>query len=95
MAVLEIDDDLIAKIKERVDAGKYPSTLAVIGEALQLLEEREKLLYLQELLAEADAEIDRGEFVEWTPTFMSDIVQDLEEKKRRGIEIEADPDVVG
>ena len=82
---VDLDPDVIGLIQERVDDGRYADPTAVVREAMQLLVEREKLNYLRAALAKADAQFDRGEYVEWTPDLMDRLVEESEEMYRQGI----------
>lgn len=53
--------DVEALIAERVASGRYADASEVVREALRLLEQRDRWERLRESLAEAEAEIDRGE----------------------------------
>ena len=88
---VQLGPEVTELIQRRVEDGRYPDADAVVREALRLLEEREKLLYLRAALAEANAQFDRGEYVEWTPDLMDRLVEESEEMYRQGIK--PDPDV--
>ena len=73
-------------IQEKVDSGLYNSASEVIREALRLLYEREQ--YQQRRIAELRREIqigidavDRGEVVDGK-TFMKELIEDLESRKK-------------
>ncbi len=78
-------------IKELVEAGKYADTAEVIHEALSALEARARLVRLREIVDEADAEVARGDVVEWTPDLMNQLRAGAREMLRLGKPI--DPDV--
>jgi antitoxin ParD1/3/4 len=82
---VDLDAHASELVQRRVDEGRYADAAAMISEALQLLEEHEKLRYLRRALAEADAQFDRGEYVEWTPDFMDRLVEESEEMYRQGV----------
>jgi putative addiction module CopG family antidote len=88
---IDLGAEVIEQIQQRVDEGRYADATAVVREALLLLEEREKLEYLRAALAEARAQVDRGEYVEWTPELMDRLVEESEELYRQGAK--PDPDV--
>lgn len=73
-----------AMIRERVASGRYTNASEVMQEALRLLEEREQLEHLRSLLAVGLEQLDRGEFVEFTPDYMKDLHQRAQEALRRG-----------
>ena len=59
-------------IQERIDQGDYAGPDEVVGEALQLLEDRDrKLNTLRSMLDAADAQIARGEFEDWSPALLA------------------------
>lgn len=71
-------------IRERVESGRYADETAVLAEALRLLEDRDKLEHLRALIDEAEAEVARGELIDWTPDFMEQLWQEALEANRRG-----------
>jgi antitoxin ParD1/3/4 len=82
---------LEAIVRERVDSGRYASASDVVGEALRLLEERDRLEHLRSLLAVGLEQSRRGETVEFTPQLIEELGRQAEERFRRGEE--PDPDV--
>ena len=94
MANLELDEVTIELIQERVAKGEFSDAAAVVREGLRLLQVRETRTRLDKLLEESRAQYDRGEFQVWSPTFMDNLVREVEENERQGIVIETDPDVV-
>ncbi|HUG63456.1 MAG TPA: type II toxin-antitoxin system ParD family antitoxin [Methylomirabilota bacterium] len=56
-----------ALIREKIEAGPYRTADEVIHEALQALEERERLQRLRAMLQVGLDQLDRGEGVEFTP----------------------------
>ena len=77
-----------ARILERVESGRYSDAGEVVAEALQRLEEHERLEHLRALL-----EVGRQdeELVTYTPELMDDIYSRAAERLRRGEE--PSPDV--
>ena len=74
--------DQEAFIRAAIEAGRFDSAEDAVKEALALWEERERAAVLAELRAsldEAEAEIDRGEYIEVTseslPQFKRDIIE--------------------
>ena len=72
--------DQQALIRAAIEAGRFESAEDVIREALALWEERERAAALAELRAsldEAEAEVDRGEYIEVTDfdQFATDLIQ--------------------
>jgi putative addiction module CopG family antidote len=82
------DEALVARM---LTTGQFPNTADVIHEALIALEEREKIRRLRALVDEADADIERGNFVEWGPELMGQIRISAQTMVRSGRAI--DPDV--
>jgi putative addiction module CopG family antidote len=76
---------LEAKIQERIASGRYRDAQEVIGDALRLLEEHERLQHLRALLEVGRQDEPRGDWVRFSPEWMADL--------RRRVE-EPSPDVV-
>ena len=87
MSVL-LPPDIEAKIRERVESGRYSDAGEVVADALQRLEEHERLEHLRSLLEVGRQDDD---LVTYTPELMDDIYRRAEERLRRGEE--PDPDV--
>ena len=86
-----LDPQLADLVRRKVDDGLYPSAEAVVREALRLLDENDRLAYLRAALAKADAQIDRGEGIEWTPELMDELSREAHELFERGVQ--PNPDV--
>jgi antitoxin ParD1/3/4 len=80
--------ELEAQIRERVESGRYHDATEVIADAMQRLEEHERLEHLRALLEVGRHDED---LVTYTPELMDDIYREAEEMFRRGEE--PDPDV--
>ena len=79
-------------IQEKVDHGDYAGPDEVVGEALQLLESRDrKLKKLRSMLDAADAEIARGECEDWSPALLAKMQARAIELAESGAPL--DPDV--
>jgi antitoxin ParD1/3/4 len=78
-------------IRERVESGCYASATDVVGEALRLLDERDRLEHLRSLLAVGLEQSRRGETVEFTPQLIEELGRRAMERYCRGEE--PDPDV--
>ncbi len=65
--VIEVSPETDALIRARIESGRYADATAVVDEAIRLLDERERLATLREMVDEAEAEVARGEVAEWTP----------------------------
>ena len=83
---VDLGPDLAALVQQKVDNGQYPDADAVMREALRLLDEHDRLQWLRAALEKADAQIERGEFVEWTPDLMEQLTQEADEMLRQGVE---------
>lgn len=83
--------EIEAKIRERVDSGRYDDASAVVGDALQLLEERERLEHMRVLLEVGRQDALRGDLIEFTPEWIEDLHRRVEERFQRGEE--PNPDV--
>jgi antitoxin ParD1/3/4 len=81
---VSLTPQLEAKIRERVESGRYNNASEVVRDALRLLEEQEKLEHLRSLLAVGLDQSRRGEVVEFTPEYMADIHQRAKEAFLRG-----------
>ena len=78
---VQIAPDIEAQIRDKVETGDYPNAEAVLREAMQLLEERDrKRAWLLEALAEGE----KGEAVEFTPERMELIRRRAQENARQG-----------
>jgi putative addiction module CopG family antidote len=72
-----------ALIRERLASGRYRDPETVVEQAVRLLDARDKLDELRALVAEADAEIERGEIVEWTPGLFEELRREATEAALR------------
>jgi antitoxin ParD1/3/4 len=79
---VSLTPQLEAMIRERVVSGRYTDASAVVGEALRLLEERERLDHLRSLLAVGEADERTGNLFDYSPEFMDDIYQVAEQLLR-------------
>ncbi len=80
-----------ARIEELVEAGAFNDSAQVIHEALSALDYLSRVERLRAMVDEADAEIARGDVVEWTPDLMVQFRAEAREMVRQGKPI--DPDV--
>ena len=89
---IRLPPQLEAMIRERVERGQYPDEAAVIDEALRLLDERDRLDHLRALVDAADAEVARGEAIEWvgTPDFLERLKREAADANRLGVPIPDD-----
>jgi antitoxin ParD1/3/4 len=80
--------DLVERL---VASGQYEDAEQVIGQALHLLEEHERLQQLRAKIQIGLDELDRGEGIEVTPEFWDELDREVDEAILRGDE--PDPDV--
>jgi antitoxin ParD1/3/4 len=78
-----LTSELEQLVKDKVDSGKYHSISEVIGEALRLLEERDRiqeqrLIELKAKIREGIEELDRGEGID-----SEDVFAEIEEEIQR------------
>ncbi len=88
---VQLPPDVEASIRQKVESGRFPDAGEVMREAMRLLDERDRLQRLRASLIEAEAELDRGEGVEWTPALMDRLKREADELHRQGAK--PDPDV--
>jgi antitoxin ParD1/3/4 len=67
-------------VRARISSGRYADASAVIHEALELLDERDRLQDLRAALAVGHAQLERGEGVPLTP----ELLDQIEGRVRRG-----------
>lgn len=79
-----------AFIRDQVESGKYDDADHVVEEAIRLFQEHKKLLYLRAAVAEARAQVARGEVVEWTSDFMDRLQREAADNVRNGKPIKSD-----
>ena len=84
--LINLDGDVVERIRALVDEqSEFANESAVVSKALFLLEERKKLLHLRKLIAEAEAQFERGEFIRWGPGSMDDIRERARQMVRDGV----------
>jgi Arc/MetJ-type ribon-helix-helix transcriptional regulator len=66
---IQLAPEQIITIRELVDDGQFPNSEAVIAEALRLLVQNMQKIALQAKLQVGLDQLERGEFVEFTPEF--------------------------
>jgi hypothetical protein len=82
----------MAVLGSQTGQSDFADESAVVSRALYLLEERKKLVHLRKLLAEAEAEIERGEYTVWRPGMMAELLELGRQRARDGIA--PNPDVI-
>lgn len=88
---VSLTPQLEAKIRERVESGRYNNASEVVRDALRHLEEYERLEHLRALLEVGRKDELRGDLIEFSPEWMADLHRRVEERFQRGEE--PDPDV--
>jgi len=78
-------------IKALLESGGYRDHDEVITEAILLLEDERKLRAIRADLAEAQEEIARGDYVEWTPRLRAELQR--EARQMVAEDRKPDPDV--
>lgn len=81
---INLSPGLVELIEQRVASGEYESAEAVLGEALALLDERDRVERLRAAIAVGDAQIARGEGIEWTAERWAELDREVDERLRRG-----------
>jgi len=71
---------LEALVRQKVEAGFYRTADEVIAEALNLLDERDRLRRPRATLAEGE----QGEGIPYTPELLEEIDREVDERVRRG-----------
>jgi len=83
---------LVKMAEAQVASGRFDGVDVVIEHALHEYAEREgKLEHLRALLKVGEDQLMRGEYVEWTPTLMSEIAQEAREAAARGEKPKTEP----
>ena len=89
---IEVSEEIAAQVRDLVESGQYPDADAAVREAIQALRRHRQILKLRKMVAEADAEIGRGEYVEWNEetkrAIWEEAISDLEQ------DVAFDPDLL-
>jgi hypothetical protein len=88
---IKVSEETAEMVQRKVDQGLYPDLETAWAEAARLLDEQDYVRDLREKLREAQEEIERGEYVLWTPELSKQILEEAKELYRLGIR--PDPDV--
>ncbi|HET8522163.1 MAG TPA: type II toxin-antitoxin system ParD family antitoxin [Thermomicrobiales bacterium] len=73
-----------ALIRQKIDTGPYRTVDEVIREALEALEERDRLQHLRAKLQVGIDQLDRGESVPFTSEWRADRLRVANERARKG-----------
>ena len=87
---ISMDPQLEELVHRKVASGLYGDANDVLREALELLDKRDRFEALRVAVAEGMAEIERGEYVEWTPGMMDRLRREADEADRLGLPIDDD-----
>ena len=85
-----LDPRLEEMVYEKVGSGRYADATAVVAEALRLLDERDRLDRLRAAVDAAEAEIERGEFIDSTPDFFDQLKREARQAARDGLPVSDD-----
>lgn len=86
---ITLSTDVEKRIEELVQGGAYPSAEAVVQDALGSfldVEREEDLEAVCSRLAVAEAEIDRGEFVEYDAGNVEELAKDVQARGRKRLD---------
>ena len=86
---VNVSGDVERRIEELVEGGAYPSADAVVLDALGSfldVEREEDLEAVRRRLAIAEAEIDRGEFVEYDAGNVGELANDVHARGRKRLD---------
>lgn len=80
-----LGDHFETMVREQVATGRYANASEVVREALRLLEDRERRLnWLRAELDIAEAHVQRGELIDFTPELLDRLSREAEENARKG-----------
>jgi Arc/MetJ-type ribon-helix-helix transcriptional regulator len=68
----------------------YGNASEVVREAIRLMDRQDRLERLRAQLAEADAQIDRGEYTIWTESSLAELIAEADAEDRLGLPISDD-----
>lgn len=89
---IQLSPHLEELIQEKVASGRYHDVNEMLSEALQALDDVERLEVLRAELAIGDAQIERGEYEEWTPELRARITAEARQLVAEGRTL--NPDVL-
>lgn len=82
---VRLDDKTETIISEKVAKGQFRDASETIAEAIRQMDERDRRLEeLRAALAVAEAQFERGEYVEWTPEVAEEIVAEAKRRAKVG-----------
>ena len=87
---LTLPPQLEALVRRKVASGHFASASEVIEAALRQMDEQERLADLRAALDIAEAQIARGQYVEFTPDYTEQARQRARAKAAQGAQVKAD-----
>jgi putative addiction module CopG family antidote len=90
LMAVELAPQLEATIREKVQSGQYPDASAVIGEALALLDHRDRYARLRAAVAIGLEDAEAGRVRAWTPELLEELKREADEEDRLGLPISDD-----
>jgi len=87
MSLTIVEPSIEERIQRQVESGRYADASEVMAQALDVLENEQKLRVLRDLVAEAEEDIANGDVFEWTSTSMAEIWAEADEDDRLGLPI--------
>lgn len=72
------------RIQEWVDRGDFADADEPVARAMDALEVQENIRKVRALIAEAEESVEQHGTIPWTPTLMSEILEEAREAHRRG-----------
>lgn len=88
---VSLSPELEALVHQKMQTGQYNTPNEVMQEAMRLLDARDRLARIREIVAIGIAQADRGEVVEMTDEVWDEIEREADEEERLGLPL--DPDV--
>ena len=87
MTTITVEPTVEERIRRQIDSGRYADASEVVAQALDVLENEQKLRVLRALVAEAMEDVANGNVHEMTPTFWDEIWAEADEEDRLGLPI--------
>ena len=83
--IVTLEPGLETLVRRQIEHGSYQTANEVVEAALRQLDKRERrLAYLRKIVAEAEEQFERGEYVEWTPAVHDQLMREARELARQG-----------
>lgn len=84
MSVTIVEESVAQRIRRHIESGEFADADSVVSRALDSMENEGRLRVLRSLIAEADAEEERGEVISMSPDFWPSLWRDADEADERG-----------